>query len=95
MSRLIDADALKSELDSWTVNLLNPKYYVREDALLIIDSAPTVDPVRHGRWVRFDESQYYRCSRCGTGMCIVKTPYCQQCGLKMDLPSADEGGKAE
>lgn len=74
--RLIDADALKTELDAWARIILKPDYYAREDALYIIDKAPTIDavPVVRGEWKRGREfSSYprvpfigdaYYCSNC-------------------------------
>ena len=45
--RLIDADALKEELNSWAVDLTKSKFphYVKDDADCIIDTAPTIDAV--------------------------------------------------
>lgn len=45
--RLIDADALKEELNSWAVDLTKSKFphYVKDDADCIIDNAPTIDAV--------------------------------------------------
>lgn len=45
--RLIDADALKEELNNWAVDLTKSKFphYIKDDADCIIDTAPTVDAV--------------------------------------------------
>lgn len=45
--RLIDADALKEELNSWAVDLTKSKFphYIKDDADCIIDNAPTIDAV--------------------------------------------------
>ena len=43
--RLIDADALKKELEVWVVVINQPQFYNREEALYIIDSAPSADAV--------------------------------------------------
>lgn len=57
-------------------------------ALRIIENIPAADvqPVRHGRWLlKFDGDiyEYRECSKCGnTGSC--ETPYCAQCGARMD-----------
>lgn len=58
MSRLIDADALKKDLDAWVRVINKPKYYVREEALYIIDAMPTVEPKR-GEWKKGKEFQSY------------------------------------
>lgn len=46
--RLIDADALKEELNSWAVDLTKSKalHYIKDDADCIIDNAPTIDPFK-------------------------------------------------
>lgn len=45
--RLIDADALKEELNSWAVDLTKSKspHYIKDDADCIIDNAPTIEAV--------------------------------------------------
>lgn len=55
--RLIDADALKDELNNWAVDLTKSKFphYIKDDADCIIDTAPTIDAVpvircRDCRW---------------------------------------------
>lgn len=69
------------------------RYKVFEDTLIL---APTVDaePIRHGHWT--DDC---RCSECGaeaitewneTGGAWVMTPFCPNCGAKMDEVGDDE-----
>lgn len=55
MMRLIDADALKEELNSWAVNLTKSKFphLIKDDADCIIDNAPTIDAVP--RWIPCEE----------------------------------------
>lgn len=45
--RLIDADALKEELNNWAVDLTKSKFphYIKDDADCIIDNAPAIDAV--------------------------------------------------
>ena len=45
--RLIDADALKEELNNWAVDLTESKFphYIKDDADYIIDNAPTIDAI--------------------------------------------------
>jgi len=45
MSRYIDADKLKQELDEWAINLCKPTNLVRDDTFVIIDEQPTADVV--------------------------------------------------
>ncbi len=44
------------------------------------EEMPTVDAERHGRWVM--DKGYNECSICGCNEVI--TPYCPNCGAKMD-----------
>lgn len=87
--RLIDADALKEELNSWAVDLTKSKFphYIKDDADCIIDTAPTIDamPVRHGRWVVIDaeEPRRYGCSECKRLSWNMEN-YCPNCGARMD-----------
>ena len=61
----------------------------------MIEDEPTVDPVRHGKWFElverkhdtytdeyFDEV-YYNCLECDYAS-DWKSPYCPNCGAKMD-----------
>ena len=55
-----------------------------------VDEQPTIDPVVHGEWLRADDWTD-QCSICGDWNEIDienRTPYCANCGAKMD------GGKA-
>ena len=92
--RTIDADALRDEVDStlnW--NTIN-EYNMYSDVMDMIDDAPTIDvqPVKHGRWLVKFEGEIYEfseCSECGnTESC--ETPYCAQCGARMDGGNEDE-----
>lgn len=46
MSRYIDADAIKRELQVWATNLGNPKWFGKDEAEIVIDFAPSIDIVR-------------------------------------------------
>lgn len=88
--RLIDADALRQEIES--------KIYwgqVSKDnveSLGEIDDAPTVDavPVVYGQWVRhyYDSGEQvgdeWYCSECNMCNDRRRTWYCPHCGAKMD-----------
>src|SRR5574344_1490543 len=95
--RLIDADALKKELEVWVVAINQPQFYNREEALYIIDSAPTADavPVVHGRWILLGKNEHdyetsveEKCSLCGRYVYRYDTElqdnYCPNCGARMD-----------
>ena len=89
--RLIDADALKA----WFLRpYSNEETYSNIDICSRINSAPTVDPVKHGHWVEQEHedwkwSKEYRCSECGKYR-LMTNPfgrewnYCPNCGAKMD-----------
>lgn len=76
--RLIDADALRKRMA-----------YVCDEAPHVVDDAPTVDPVKHGRWEHHLMPLAYKCSVCGgkQGARVWKfnsKNYCPECGAKMD-----------
>ena len=91
MARLIDANALKSEME----------YLLKRNDTLVdgwladriieeIEDAPTIEP-KHGRWINIKVSttgeSSAECSECGA---IVHTTftstvnYCPNCGARMD-----------
>lgn len=77
MGRLIDADALKTEL-------VHDYAYA---AAIMVDKQPTIDPVRHGRWM-IGKDGAPKCTGCGYrfelfGLPAIST-YCPACGAKMD-----------
>lgn len=85
MPRYIDADALIQDLK-------DRKIPFNADINEAIICAPTVDaePVRHGRWIKKRNPMMYQllpyvwvCNQCGTAF-YYKTPYCMECGAKMD-----------
>lgn len=59
----------------------------------LIADAPTVDavPVKHGRWIyENDDPSMIPCSMCGYQVFRYNnTPYCPNCGAKMDLEAQD------
>lgn len=87
--RLIDADALKKSFDadeegkkiSYNSFIVNDK----------IDSAPTIEERKTGRWVvitKMDGRTLYECSVCGKRVIfddLMDLPnYCDHCGAKME-----------
>lgn len=76
--RLIDADVLWEQIAQAKPN----------DALALIEDAPTVDAVKHGHWVAHDMSikdvPTEACSECYEWSYGYNEPYCQKCGAKMD-----------
>lgn len=65
MSRYIDADAIKRELQVWATNLGNPKWFGKDEAEIVIDFAPSIDIVR------CKECRYWNTKGCrdGVGEC--------------------------
>ena len=52
----------------------------------IILQIPTVDPVKHGHWIKSEKSDYeWECSACGYGLSDYRTTYCYDCGAKMEV----------
>ncbi len=90
MAKYIDADNLKKFIeDGLNYKGPDPRKQFGHDAIEIlaeIEYAPAADvePVRHERWV------YGGCSHCGSPwLCNdigepVLSPYCPNCGAKMD-----------
>lgn len=74
--RLIDADILQERFAE----------AYNAAALVMLDYAPTVDPTRHGHWVRhgwWRLGNWPECSECGKEN-QSETEYCPRCGAKMD-----------
>lgn len=51
--------------------------------------------VRHGRWAYKEEHKgskygYYYCSICGMASWASKSPYCPNCGSRMDLDEVEK-----
>ena len=80
--RLIDVDKLE-ESASKNASIFSGTITFSEICKLI-DMQPTIDPVRHGKWMREQiEGAIVVCSECHAG-CFNKTNYCPLCGAKMD-----------
>lgn len=95
--RLIDADALiediKTKLWDWdTVDGVTSSTVLKQ-TITDIGNAPTIDPVRHGRWVDVNGEEwipatlynYVKCSVCGLYELEKEASnFCPNCGAKMD-----------
>ena len=93
--RLIDADAaaelMDHMLDEGYLNMRDPaavRYNVR---LMLTEEyyTPTIDPVKHGRWITTeynDGSVLCECSYCGHARPRDGLPinYCHNCGARME-----------
>lgn len=92
--RLIDADELLKELEDWSADLQADNLPARArqlgitDAIVIACQMPTVEAVKHGKWIPREEGVVYpfwaryTCSECGTHW--DDTLYCPNCGARMD-----------
>jgi rubrerythrin len=94
--RLIDADALLSEMGKYSD--LSARYkdeYLSgmqqrlETCIELVEDAQTVDavPVKHGRWIHHKGgySDHYECTACGKPIVLTaKWDFCPNCGAKMD-----------
>jgi len=106
MTRLIDADALKAQLQreiDMYFDEVGGGIHTAMEARDEIDYAPTVDavPVRHGKYIGTEFDGYadgcpvyyeWKCSECG---CVFEEEeptynYCPNCGAKMDAEEDEE-----
>ena len=86
-----ETERLLNELVTYTV-LINAYQITNADErvklLETLNSVPTINPVKHGQWLKNDEGDYH-CSLC---QAIVESDeqyrhywkYCYHCGAKMD-----------
>lgn len=85
--RLIDADALPTLATELRLKNGKTKHFVGAE-LDDIRNAPTIDPVRHGRWIVDGGSLYIECSECGQRYFYNEKQgfanFCNTCGAKMD-----------
>ena len=87
--RLIDANALKQQVESpYTEYPI--MIQIRKALKDFIDEAPTIDPVKHGKWMYKDLGGWH-CSVCGEQApfwCMATTQnlsnYCPNCGAKVE-----------
>lgn len=99
--RAIDADKLDGVLENIWAHLeengtvVNGKLSTIVQYFMgVVKNQPTVDPVKHGKWVWADDG-YLRCSECTQKAPVCKqyqdepittaTDYCPHCGAKTDL----------
>ena len=90
--RTIDAETLKSRIGELCINnydMVSAEAYER--IIGVIELVPTIEPeVRHGRWLPCLMLKYrYECGCCGEAS-NYPTPYCPNCGARMD-GGADNG----
>nr|DAF13673.1 MAG TPA: zinc-ribbon containing domain protein [Caudoviricetes sp.]DAF46504.1 MAG TPA: zinc-ribbon containing domain protein [Siphoviridae sp. ctdau33] len=94
MAEYIKRDAIKARLEDlvdWCQDLRKPGL---EQALAMLNEEPVADvaTVVHGVWVcvnKIDPISGYRCSKCRRRVGFDLTPYCPNCGAKMDGGDSD------
>lgn len=94
MNEYIKKEDAITALEEWAVNLINPKFIVKEDAICELKCIPSADvvEVKHGKWVKATDDgvwsyadAYAECDQChkvtfnGWGM-----SFCPNCGAKMN-----------
>lgn len=99
--RLVDADALlvREKLHNMYPTMDHYCLSVKAVKARDIEFAPTVDPVRHEYWIKYESGAFngynefgemkiaprwfYRCHGCRKGS-VVRSAFCPCCGAKMD-----------
>lgn len=81
-----------ADLEGWCKDLRKPGLKM---ALEMFDEIPAADvsPVVHGVWAcvnKIDPISGYRCSKCRRIVGFDLTPYCPNCGAKMDGGDSNE-----
>ena len=60
------------------------------NAIMVIQSLPSAEPVKHGKWIRLGRTMGvfgYACSECGESVVVKNIKcelYCPNCGARMD-----------
>lgn len=76
--RLIDADSINWESVEEEHGTRTPAVVACQS---LIQNAPTIDPVRHGKWIV--SPNLVECSLCGR-LYTYEHNYCPNCGAKME-----------
>jgi hypothetical protein len=90
--RLIDADLLTNGLKTAVgeatlkgdIKPVGFENYVISKLIEVIDAVPTIDPIKHGKWIINSDGFYPYCSECGFRPERYMTRYCPGCGRRMD-----------
>ena len=87
----IDADALEKKLQEQRelyveIGMKGAEHLLVHDFLRYVWEAPTIDPVRHGRWIEHKDYPgiAWLCSECGYFTTMRQHRYCPNCGAKME-----------
>lgn len=90
ISRQAALDIIDSELNGWLAD--DERLYLHLEGVGIrIECLPTIDPVKHGKWIYNDEAYpggnpygHYECAICGEWV-PHRTNYCPNCGAQMEI----------
>ena len=95
LMRLIDADAICAEIEKLRdMKNMNGFELIQLDCTLtVIEHAKTIDPLKHGHWVKKNSVGSATCSICGGLITNFydkdSNKYCHVCGAKMDAQNGD------
>lgn len=83
------SDLISRQAAIEAIGEVHPLDYNGQAILTRLKELPTIDPVKHGRWVEH-AWEWHKCSVCGETapsddmVYEYLTPYCPYCGAKMD-----------
>ena len=81
------ADYQLQESPNWGANGMGntDAYEAITECIRVIEQAPTIDPVKRGKWELVDEAEprRYGCSECKR-MSYTQDNYCSYCGARME-----------
>lgn len=87
MAEYIDRKALEKAMTIAAANGKDKDRRTWAKAICVLHDMPTADvaPVVHGRWEEYLIPNILCCSNCDWGIDpLCKSPYCPNCGAKMD-----------
>lgn len=88
--RLIDGDALNAYLQDEYHGAISDSELKVYQIMRLIDNAPTIDPVRRGRWkhrrfsAKLPGSHERRCVACENWSLEHDKKFCPNCGARME-----------
>ena len=88
----IEKELVMDTIDELKLRTL-PKTLLFDHLKKVIEVFPTesIAPVKHGHWVEQSDCDELVCSCCNGGYTLYdETPYCPNCGAKMDEDNTDD-----